>query len=706
MPNIQVCLSVNLKAILNTPGIQQELLDALNDLDKQFDEFMDHTNIENVLGRINKALAEVTQIANMINFCATPVDPIAIPNVLEQTMDSFLGAGKGLINEIGNMIPNQVGGCLAFDGNDFNLNLFNGGLLGDLSADWLRVKGGQLGANELSAFTGRINKIKDDLKSLVDRENSVLGTETLGGSQFAGDVPANTNTSMGVLHNADAAGIQGNTRIASLIKALYDKFAGYPVVDADGNVYNNIFELILEPGLLDLLRKDIDPSPDISTTQPVVNYCGEVIGYTTNYDQTSPKESSGETPTDPNTPGFNAGGFPTSVSQTGGAGGTTVINNTTISGGTIYIVGSESAQLSLTLNESDIVVRTDLGISFVKNAQSTGTMADFTQLAIPFDQFVQNLDKEQGNGIVVKDGTFSKTRQIVPTSGQLFINNNNGTAGDIEIGMAENPILPGTKAVQIPRGTTNQRPNTEPGEMRYNTTVNAYEAYYGGSNAGWRSFATGSSSVNNASNLGSGEGTFLQNNNGNLEFKSLNASGLVTLNSNNDSITIGDNLTLGTVGTGESIIKQRNINALEFKSIKVSNNLSITTTTDEVRISGDEDIKKTTATSSGTTLTEVLFNNDRILTPPDETFFITVTAIGRRTNGVGTMAIKREALVDNTSGTVTIVSDEANSVNYNNNVSSNWELLLQTAPMLKIFVRGAAGQDINWAVKAEMLRVS
>jgi hypothetical protein len=186
----------------------------------------------------------------------------------------------------------------------------------------------------------------------------------------------------------------------------------------------------------------------------------------------------------------------------------------------------------------------------------------------------------------------------------------------------------------------------------------------------------------------------------------LNASGLVTLNSNNDSITIGDNLTLGTVGTGESIIKQRNINALEFKSIKVSNNLSITTTTDEVRISGDEDIKKTTATSSGTTLTEVLFNNDRILTPPDETFFITVTAIGRRTNGVGTMAIKREALVDNTSGTVTIVSDEANSVNYNNNVSSNWELLLQTAPMLKIFVRGAAGQDINWAVKAEMLRVS
>ena len=710
LPNTQICLSVNLKAIIGTPGIQQELLDALDDLDKQFDEFMDHTNIENVLGRINKALAEVTQIANMINFCATPVDPVAIPNVLEQTMDSFLGAGKSLINQIGNMIPDQVGGCLSFDGQEFNLNLFNGGILGDLSADWLRIKGGQLSQNELSAFSARINSIKDNLKGLIDRENSVIGTEKLGGSSHANDTDTNTslNTGMGVLHNAEEAGIQGNTRIASLIKALYDKFAGYPVVDADGNVYNNIFELILEPGMLDLLRADIDPSPDISATQPVFNYCGEVVGYTTSFDQTSPKESTGETPVDPSSPGFNAGGFPTNASGGGGtSGGTTVINSTTISGGEVYIVGSEAAQLNLAVNEGDIVVRTDLGISFVKNAQNTGTTADFTQLAIPFDQFVQNLDKETGSGIVVKDGTFSKTRQIVPTSGQLIINNNNGTAGDIEIGMAENPILPGTKAVQIPRGTTNQRPNTEPGEMRYNTTVDAYEAYFGGANAGWRSFATGSSSVNNASNLGGGTGVFVQNNNGNLEFKSLLSTGAITLNNNNATITVGDDLTLVAVGAGETLIKQRNINALEFKTVKADNNISVSSTPDEITISGDPTLKKTSAQTTDASYTEVLFNSSRIAPDNNESWFVTVTAIGRRTNGVGTMAIKREALVDNSNGTITIVSNEGNSVNYNNNVSSNWELVFyDNNNDFRILVKGEAGADINWAVKVDYMPVS
>jgi len=74
---------------------------------------------------------------------------------------------------------------------------------------------------------------------------------------------------------------------------------------------------------------------------------------------------------------------------------------------------------------------------------------------------------------------------------------------------------------------------------------------------------------------------------------------------------------------------------------------------------------------------------------------------------VGTMAIKREALVDNTSGTVTIVSDEANSDNYNNNVSSNWELVFYDDQNdFRVFVKGEAGNDINWAVQVDFLPVS
>ena len=719
LPNIQVCLSVNLKAILNVEGIQDELKDALNELDSEFDKFMAHTNIEEVLGRINNALAEVTQIANLINFCAKPIDPIAIPNVLEQTVESFLGAGKDLIDQIGNMIPDQVGGCLGFDGQEFNLNLFNGGILGDLSADWLRVKSGQLTQNELNAFTARINSIKDDLRSLMDRENSVIGHESLGGSQFSGDVSVNTNTAMGVLHNAENAGIQGNTRIASQLKAQFDRLAGYPVIDKNGNVYNNIFELFLEPGLIDLLSKLQDPTPEIGNRQPVFSYCGEIVGYTQTITQDDPDASNGTEP-GPMTPdglmvdittepGYNAGGFITTA--TGGSGGTsstTVINNTTVSGGQVYIVSSEAAQLNLNINENDIVVRTDQDIAYVRNANNFGNINDYTQMAIPFDQFVRNLDQEQGSGIVVKDGAFSKTRKIVPSSGQLTINNDNGTAGDIEIGLAENPVLPGTKAVQIPAGTTAQRPNTTPGEMRYNTTVNAYEAYYGGSNAGWRTFATGSSSVNNASNLGTGEGLFVQNNAGNLEFKSIGFGGAITLTSTNDKVTISDNISLGSVGAGESVIKQRNVNTLEFKSVKADNGVTVASTADEITISGDPNKKygDPITTTSGAQ-NEILFGGSRVSPLPDTSWFVTVVAIGKVVGGNGSMAIKREAVVDNTSGTITIVSGASNTTIFNNNVGGAWDLVFDTSNNdFRVYVVGQNGVNINWNVKVDILPTS
>src|SRR6056297_359490 len=89
LPNIQICISLNLKELLGTifGQVQQVLYDALASLDAAFDRFLDHLKLDEVLGRINNVLGEVTQIANMINFCSAPLDPIQIPNVLENAMD-------------------------------------------------------------------------------------------------------------------------------------------------------------------------------------------------------------------------------------------------------------------------------------------------------------------------------------------------------------------------------------------------------------------------------------------------------------------------------------------------------------------------------------------------------------------------------------------------------------------------------------------
>ena len=452
------------------------------------------------------------------------------------------------------------------------------------------------------------------------------------------------------------------------------------------------------------------------------SYCGEIVGYTASVTQDDPDNSSGYVPatTTPegesvditSYPGYNAGGIDTTGSNGSGAGGssTTIINSTTVSGGTVKIVGSLSAQLALasSLSEGDIVVRSDINVAYSRNSNAvTNTITDYTAMATPVGNYLQDLDANAGSGIVVKDGSLSQTRKLTTTSNQLQILNDTGQGGDINISIKDNPVIPGTAAIQIPRGTTAQRPNTEPGELRYNTTNDVYEGYFGGSSAGWRAFNTGGSSVNNASNIGGGVGIFLQNNVGNLEFKTLLQSASIQLTDNGNAITISENITASNVGTGQSTFKQRNGNDFEFKRIDANNNISVSTVGDTITISGDQNVKYTTTSTSTSAQTEVLFSGARLGPPADTSWFFTITAIGKVIGGVGSMAIKREGVVDNSSGAISIVSDDSASTKYNNNVGSAWDLIIDDSSNdFRMYVVGANATNINWTVKVELIAAS
>lgn len=710
LPNIQVCLSVNLKAILGVAGIQQDLKDALDELDKAFDEYMEHTGIEQTLGRINNALSEVTQIANMINFCATPVDPIAIPNVLEQTMDSFLGAGKDIIDKMGSMIPNQIGGCLSFNGQEFNLNLFNGGLLGEIASDWNNIKSGNLTQARLDALVATINGIKTDINSLMDRENNVVGVDKLGGSEFEGDIPATQNTQMGVLHNADLAGIQGNTRIASMLKAQFDRLGGYPVIDKDGNVYDSIFELILEPGLIDKLKNLSDPTPEISTTQPVYNYCGEIVGYTQAVTQDDPDTSTGTVPTTITDPGYNAAGLDTVNPATAGSQNVTNITNITTgsNGSKVFFATSDNQMLNLGAVQGDIVVRTDQGLSYVHNGGSTGTTSDFTNMVTTSSHpFTTHLANNASTGIVVKNGNNSQIIEILGTANEINVFDGNGINGNPTLRLASNPVIPGNSGIQIPAGTTAERANNTAGNIRYNTTTGAYEGYFGTSN-NWQTFSTGGVAVLGAANLGTGNQLFAQNNNGTLEFRSITSAGAVTLQQTGNEIAIAENLTASNVGGGQEVLKQRNGNNFEHRTIVAGQNITVTTVGDTIEIAGDENqIKMDPQTSSGPGATEILFNGSRVSPPNNTSWFFEATAVGRRTNGPGYMTIKLQGMVDNNNGIITVVQDSANKTIFSNTAGNNWDLRIDSSQGdFRVVVDGALGADISWAAKLDIIPVS
>jgi trimeric autotransporter adhesin len=91
------------------------------------------------------------------------------------------------------------------------------------------------------------------------------------------------------------------------------------------------------------------------------------------------------------------------------------------------------------------------------------------------------------NGLmtITTAGALSAT-QIAGVADQTAVFNPDGTTGNPTVGLAVNPIIPGTGAILIPVGTTGQRPAGVAGKIRYNSSDNAYEGYSAGT---WRQFS-------------------------------------------------------------------------------------------------------------------------------------------------------------------------------------------------------------------------
>lgn len=100
---------------------------------------------------------------------------------------------------------------------------------------------------------------------------------------------------------------------------------------------------------------------------------------------------------------------------------------------------------------------------------------------------VLNLANLSANGLMVitTAGALSAT-SILNVADQTAVYNADGTTGNPTIGLASNPIIPGTGSILIPVGTTGQRPAGVDGKIRYNSTEGAYEGY---STGAWRQFS-------------------------------------------------------------------------------------------------------------------------------------------------------------------------------------------------------------------------
>lgn len=103
---------------------------------------------------------------------------------------------------------------------------------------------------------------------------------------------------------------------------------------------------------------------------------------------------------------------------------------------------------------------------------------------------VLSLANASGAGLVAmpNNGTVTPV-EITGTSNQTTVANGTGAAGNPTIGLASNPVLPGSASVTLPSGNTASRPvSATNGMLRYNTTTQTFEGY---ANSSWGAIVTG-----------------------------------------------------------------------------------------------------------------------------------------------------------------------------------------------------------------------
>jgi hypothetical protein len=145
---------------------------------------------------------------------------------------------------------------------------------------------------------------------------------------------------------------------------------------------------------------------------------------------------------------------------------------------------------------------------------------------------VAGLANLSGPGLVSSDGSGLNPRVLLGTANEIDVADGTGAVGNPTVGLADNPIIPGTGGVKVPSGTTAQRnPNTN-GYLRYNTDLGTFEGYASGS---WVQFPTTGSVLSFSAGL-----TGLT--------PSIATSGAVTLGGTLNVASGGTGLTAGTSG--------------------------------------------------------------------------------------------------------------------------------------------------------------
>jgi len=302
-----LCVNFDLNKIAEEAGLAGlgDLAAELKNVKDQLKAAEALCGIPETLARVNAAIAEVQSLLALDGLCAIPLKAPPIPDVIAQVIDAEFAEMNAILNDLGRLTKPSI--CLSGNGG-FSLG---GGYSSDSILESISKHVGKMGSipvAQLSALTKRLQGVSKALDKSINRQlfpdfrhkrNLATGKPYVPNQTYvqAGIVPIGSpmaNTPVPIITMdappalqwnppyppADTPNLKQATATAQMLVTNMSKTASYPV-DVNGIRNENIWLAMLGPEVYAMAIGAMTPVDPLFTQQdPMYDYCGKLVGYT------------------------------------------------------------------------------------------------------------------------------------------------------------------------------------------------------------------------------------------------------------------------------------------------------------------------------------------------------------------------------------------------------------------------------------------